>query len=196
MCTSFEAVGGAEGRNSGATSGGGTVVMAEMRGERHMPRNKEHGYRVTVRWTGNTGAGTAGYRGYGRDHDVTGDGKPTLIQGSADPAFVGDPQRWNPEELLVSSLAQCHMLSYLALCALKGVVVTGYEDAATGTMRETAGGGGQFTEVVLHPVVTVAEEAMVETATALHEEAHRVCFIASSVAFPVRHAPEVTAGGQ
>ncbi|MGK5529869.1 OsmC family protein [Streptomyces sp. URMC 129] len=156
-----------------------------------MGRNREHGYDVTVRWTGDTGEGTAGYRAYARDHEVTVAGKPTMILGSADPAFVGDPDRWNPEELLVASLSQCHMLSYLALCSLKRVVVTGYEDAAQGTMRETPGGGGAFAEVVLNPVVTVAEEGMVEAATALHEEAHRICFIANSVNFPVRHAPVI-----
>ncbi|MDT0347632.1 OsmC family protein [Streptomyces litchfieldiae] len=160
-----------------------------------MARNREHRYEVTVRWTGDTGRGTAGYRGYARDHEVTVPGKPTLIPGSADPAFVGDPERWNPEELLVSSLSQCHMLSYLAVCSLSGVVVTGYQDVARGTMRETGDGGGAFTEVVLNPVVTVAEEGMVEKATALHEKAHRICFIASSVNFPVRHEPVVTAAG-
>ncbi len=157
-----------------------------------MPRSREHTYDVTVTWTGNTGSGTAGYRDYVRDHDVTAPGKATRLTGSADPAFVGDPERWNPEELLVASLSQCHMLSYLAVCSLKKIVVTAYEDVARGTMSETAGGGGHFTEVVLNPVVTVADESMVEAATALHEDAHRICFIANSVNFPVRHAPRVT----
>lgn len=149
-----------------------------------------HGYEVTVRWTGNTGTGTSGYRAYGRDADVTAAGKPTLIQGSADPTFAGDAARWNPEELLVASLSQCHMLTYLALCSLRGVVVTAYEDTPRGTMREERG-AGRFTEVVLRPVVTVAEEGMVATATALHERAHADCFVANSVNFPVRHEPTV-----
>jgi organic hydroperoxide reductase OsmC/OhrA len=146
---------------------------------------REHGYEVTVRWTGNTGSGTKGYRDYGRAHDIDAAGKPT-VHGSADPAFRGVPERWNPEELLVASLSQCHMLSFLALCALNGVVVTAYEDAATGRMQERAG-TGHFTEVVLHPVVTVAEPGMVERVDALHRDAHAACFIANSVNFPVRH---------
>lgn len=152
--------------------------------------SREHGYEVTVRWTGNTGEGTAAYRAYGRNHDIRSGEKP-VIEASADPAFVGDPSRWNPEELLVASLSQCHMLTYLALCALNGVVVTAYEDSAAGTMRETAGHSGQFTEVVLRPVVTVADESMTEKAATLHEAAHKGCFIARSVAFPIRHDPTI-----
>lgn len=150
--------------------------------------NREHSYQVDVEWTGNTGAGTTRYRSYGRDHDVRADGK-TTIEGSADPAFVGDSSRWNPEELLVASLSQCHMLSFLALCALQGVVVTGYTDAAVGRMREIGGGAGHFTEVVLSPVVTVADPATAAKAAALHHDAHEKCFVARSVNFPVRVEP-------
>jgi organic hydroperoxide reductase OsmC/OhrA len=158
--------------------------------------DKEHGYQVTVRWTGDTGSGTTGYREYARDTEIVAEGKPTMIVASADPAFLGDPERWNPEEMLVASLSQCHMLSYLAVCALKKVVVTGYEDVARGTMREERGGSGRFTEVVLNPVVTVAEEGMLEAATELHERAHRICFIANSVNFPVRHEPVIRVAGR
>ncbi|RKN08679.1 OsmC family protein [Streptomyces radicis] len=160
-----------------------------------MARSREHEYDVSVRWTGNTGAGTAGYRGYGRRHEVVAPGKTVTIPGSADPAFVGTPERWNPEELLVASLSQCHMLSYLALCSLQRIVVTAYEDGAHGTMRETPGGGGRFTEVVLRPVVTVADEGMVAKAIELHTRAHEICFVASSVSFPVRNEPTVRVAG-
>jgi organic hydroperoxide reductase OsmC/OhrA len=157
--------------------------------------SREHDYEVTVRWTGNAGSGTTGYKDYARDTDILGAGKPTMILASADPAFVGDAERWNPEEMLVASLSQCHMLSYLAVCSLKRVVVTGYEDIARGTMQEERG-GGRFTEVMLNPVVTVAQESMVAEATALHEKAHDVCFIANSVNFPVRHAPTINVAGR
>ena len=115
---------------------------------------KTHHYELDVTWTGNTGTGTSGYREYDRAHDVTADGKPTIL-GSADPAFRGDPQRWNPEELLVVSLSQCHMLWVLALCSQEGIVVTGYTDHPSGTMTQTPDGGGHFTEVVLRPVVQI-----------------------------------------
>ncbi|MCB5909595.1 OsmC family protein [Streptomyces pinistramenti] len=157
-----------------------------------MPRTAQHAYRTHVAWTGNTGSGTGTYRAYGRDHEVTAEGPPPL-PGTADPAFRGTTDRWNPEQLLLASLAQCHMLSYLALCALGGVVVTAYEDTADGTMTEDGAGGGRFTEVVLRPRVEVASAQMRERALALHGTAHEKCFIANSVSFPVLHEPVVTA---
>ncbi len=150
----------------------------------------EHHYEVTVRWTGNTGSGTSSYRGYGRDHDVLVQGKPTL-QGSADPTFRGQADRWNPEDMLVAALAECHMLTYLALCATHGVVVTSYEDMATGRMEMTVGGSGRFVEVVLNPKVAVTAESSMDQAVELHLEANKSCFIANSVNFPVHHNPVV-----
>lgn len=148
-----------------------------------------HEYRVDVEWRGNRGTGTSGYRDYGREHVVRAEGKAE-IAGSADPTFRGDRDRWNPEELLLAALAQCHMMSYLHMAVRAGIVVVAYEDHAEGTMR-TRGLGGAFTEAVLRPVVTVADGAMVEAARAAHAEAREHCFIANSVNFPVRHEPEI-----
>jgi organic hydroperoxide reductase OsmC/OhrA len=153
-------------------------------------KGKTHRYEVMVIWTGNRGEGTASYRAYAREHDVRADGKPA-IPGSSEPTFRGDPARWNPEELLVASLSQCHMLWFLHLCAVSGVVVVAYEDRPDGVMTETEDGGGRFTEVALRPMVTVADATMTETALELHRRAHVLCFIASSVNFPVRHEPEI-----
>ena len=152
----------------------------------------DHRYALTVTWTGNTGQGTATYRGYRRTHTVTAEGPPALL-GSADRTFHGDRERWNPEQLLLAALAQCHLLSYLHVCVEAGVVVTDYVDRATGTMQTAPDGSGRFTEVVLHPEVTVADEAAVEPATQAHHRAHELCFIAGSVNFPVRHEPVVRA---
>lgn len=151
-----------------------------------------HRYALTVTWTGNTGDGTSTYRGYRRTHTVTTDGPPALL-GSADRTFHGDRERWNPEQLLLASLAQCHLLSYLHVCVQEGVVVTRYVDHATGLMRTGADGGGQFIEAVLHPEVTVASDSMVGPATRAHRRAHELCFIARSVNFPVHHEPVVAA---
>jgi organic hydroperoxide reductase OsmC/OhrA len=154
----------------------------------------KHAYETRTTWTGDRGQGTADYRGYDRTHDTMAPGRPA-IPSSSDPAFRGDSDRWNPELLLVAALSQCHMLSYLHRCALSGVVVTGYEDTAEGVMVETADGGGHFEEVVLRPVVTVAEPGMVERAQSLHHDAAARCFIAASVNFPVRHEPRALARG-
>jgi organic hydroperoxide reductase OsmC/OhrA len=152
--------------------------------------NLEHSYAIDLQWTGNRGSGTSGYKDYGRDHVVSAEGKHA-IEGSADRTFFGDRDRWNPEELLLAALSQCHMLSYLAEAARAGVVVVGYSDAATGIMRQTSNGGGHFTSVLLSPRVTVADPAQAELAAALHAPAADKCFISASVNFPVEHAPEI-----
>jgi organic hydroperoxide reductase OsmC/OhrA len=150
---------------------------------------RQHFYETRVTWTGDLGTGTSGYRAYSRDHEVTADG-PGVILGSSDPTFRGDRSRWNPELLLVASLSQCHMLWYLHLCAQAGVVVTEYVDDASGVMADD-GDSGRFTEVVLRPQITVTAPGMAGRAQALHADAHKACFIANSVNFPVRHEPVI-----
>ena len=151
---------------------------------------KRHTYQVQVDWTGNDGAGTKTYKGYRRDHTIVSEGKPA-IPGSSDPNFRGDPARYNPEELLVASLSSCHMLWYLHLCAVNKVTVLDYHDAASGVMQENDDGGGMFVSVQLKPVVTISADSDPGKALALHHEAHRLCFIANSVNFPVEASPEI-----
>jgi organic hydroperoxide reductase OsmC/OhrA len=148
----------------------------------------EHSYLVTVEWLGNRGTGTSGYREYGRQNVATALGKPALL-GSADRTFHGDADRWNPEELLLASLSECHMLSYLHVAVAHGVNVIAYTDAATGAMVTTSDGAGRFTGATLRPVVTLADNAQSLLANSLHEEAAKKCFIANSVNFPVSHEP-------
>ena len=151
--------------------------------------NVDHGYTVAVEWVGNRGSGTSGYRDYGRQVVVSAEGK-SPIEGSADRPFFGDVDRWNPEELLLVALSQCHLLSYLHVASSNGIVVEEYVDAATGTMRQDADGGGRFTSATLRPVVTISSGDP-ELARSLHAEASRLCFIAASVNFPVDHEPEI-----
>jgi organic hydroperoxide reductase OsmC/OhrA len=151
---------------------------------------KQHRYTVTTVWTGNTGTGTASYRGYERAHEIAAAGKSEIL-GSSDPSFRGDAGRWNPEELLVASLSACHQLWYLGLCAQAGVIVTAYEDCAEGIMTEEEDGAGQFHSVTLRPQVRIAAGSNEATARALHREAHAMCFIARSVNIPVTAEPTI-----
>lgn len=148
-----------------------------------------HHYSARIKWTGNNGSGTESYNSYQRSHIVTNPGKPEIGM-SSDPVFRGDKNRYNPEELLVASLASCHMLWYLHLCADAGVVVIEYSDNASGTMSENEDGSGQFSEVILRPTVRVAGSTMVTKATELHHRAHEMCFIARSCNFPVKFQPK------
>jgi len=154
---------------------------------------KAHHYELQLVWTGSRGSGTTGYRDYDRSHEIRFEGKP-LLKGSADSAFLGDPSLHNPEDLLVASLSACHMLWYLHLCADAGIVVTDYEDHASGTM-EQRGAKAQFSSVVLRPKVTIKGGADVDKAEKLHEQANELCFIARSVNFPVTHEPAIIETG-
>ena len=147
-----------------------------------------HHYKATTNWVGNRGTGTSDYKVYSRNHDIAMAGKPDLLC-TSDPVFRGDKTRHSPEDLLVASLSGCHMLWYLHLCAVNGVVVTEYKDEATGTMRENPDGSGEFIEVTLNPKVTVIEKSMMDKANEIHHKAHDLCFIARSVNFPVKHKP-------
>lgn len=152
---------------------------------------KKHQYTVNLNWTGNEGKGTSSYTAYSRDHAIRVKGK-LAIKCSSDPAFRGDKTRYNPEELFLASLANCHMLWYLHLCSEAGVIVEKYEDNPIGTMVEKSDGSGHFTEVILKPHVEVKEESMIEKALSLHHPANVKCFIANSVNFPVKHEAVAT----
>jgi len=150
----------------------------------------EHKFECRLVWTGAMKGPTADYDTYSREYRIDFTGKPS-IRGTAAPVFRGDPTLHNPEDLLVAALSACHALSYLALCARAGIQVTGYEDDVFGKM-ERVERVTKFTEVVLHPKVTLAPGADAEKARALHTRAHEVCFIASSVNFPVKHEPVIS----
>ena len=146
---------------------------------------KTHEYKVEINWTGNNGSGTSEYKTYSRNHDILVTGKPVL-QASSDTIFNGDGSRHNPEDLFVASIAQCHMLWYLHLCADHKVIVTAYKDNALGIL-DLGHEPTKFTAVVLNPEVTVQDASMIEKAQNLHELAHEKCFIANSCNFPVTH---------
>lgn len=147
-------------------------------------------YSAKLVWSGGARGPTEAVATYSREFRAELTGKPPLY-GSADPAFHGDPTRYNPEDLLLVALASCHMLSYLAVCAHAGLVVTAYEDMAVGAVARRDG-RVQFTEVLLRPQVVLREGSDITKASALHEKAHDICLIANSVNFPVRHEAEVT----
>lgn len=151
--------------------------------------SKEHRYTLDLEWRGDH---TRSYDLYTREHIVRISGKPDLVA-TADPTFRGDDARHNPEDLLLAALSSCHLLTYLALCARARIDVRSYRDRAEGKLLLTADGGGQFIDVLLHPEVVVAEEGMRAKAIELHAAAHKYCFIANSVNFPVRNEPVVIA---
>jgi organic hydroperoxide reductase OsmC/OhrA len=147
---------------------------------------REHNYAVTINWIGNTGEGTASYTAYQRDFTVESPGKAP-IPGSADPAFRGNPECWNPEDMLLASISACHKLWYLHLCAVNNVCVLEYVDHPVGRMIEGDGQRkGHFKEAELRPQVVISRQSDRDLAMRLHDDAHHECFIANSVNFPIK----------
>lgn len=133
-----------------------------------------HSYPLTLAWTGNTLDGT-----YNRNATVTNAGKHPLAVSSA-PEYAGDAARWNPEDLLGSALATCHMLTFLALCAKAKVAVVGYEDHAEAVLY-TMDKVTRITHVYLRPVIRVPRGTGMAKVVELFEKAHKYCFVANSV---------------
>ncbi|MEL7159200.1 MAG: OsmC family protein [Bacteroidota bacterium] len=153
--------------------------------------SRQHHYQILNQWTGNRGSGTLDYRAYSRSHRLSAAGKAVAIEGSSDPKFRGDAEKYNPEELFLFSLSACHMLWYLHLASVNGITVLEYEDRAAGTMEEGADGAGSFTGVTLQPRIVIVEEDKVAAARELHHAAGKKCFIANSVKTPITYAGEI-----
>lgn len=153
--------------------------------------DKQHTYSASLTWTGNAGHGTQTYRSYRRSYSISINNKVT-IEGSSDPAFMGNPTLHNPEEMLLMSLSSCHMLWFLHLCSEAGVVVTAYTDNASAVMVEESNGSGRFTGATLRPQVVVAHQHMAQQVSGLHQKANEYCFIANSVNFEVKHVSTTT----
>ena len=148
-------------------------------------------HRTTTRWSRTTP--DFAYDTYGRDHALgLGPGAATTLEASAAVDFKGNPERTNPEELLVAALSSCHMLTFLAICAKKSLAVDRYEDDAEGHLEKGEDGKLWVTRVTLRPHVLFAPGVVVDAAALvkLHESAHRGCFIASSVKTEVTVEPQ------
>lgn len=153
---------------------------------------KNHSYELLIEWKGNRGTGTSGYREYGREHLISAGGK-NPIEASSDPSFNGDLARYNPEEMLVASLSSCHMLWFLHLCADSGIIITSYSDKPIGIMDEgNKESPGRFIKVTLRPQIEMTGKAGLQQIISLHESAHKLCFIANSVNFPVVIEPRTS----
>jgi len=148
---------------------------------------KNHRYNTTVEWLGNSGSGTSGYAEYGRQYVISTAGKVD-ISGSADPAFLGDPALWNPEELFLSAISACHQLWYLHLCSDAGVTVLKYTDNAEAVLSEKS---GTFVSMALYPQVTIKAGDDAALAISLHELASSKCYLANTLNLKVNCIPTI-----
>ena len=141
-------------------------------------------HKANIKWS--RGGKDFTYKTYSRDHVWTLNGND--VPASATTAYLGNPDRVDPEAALVAALSSCHMLTFLALAANKGFVVDSYEDAAVGHLEKNAQGKFAVTRVELHPKIAFGgtKQPAAADLDALHEKAHKECFIANSVTTDVR----------
>jgi organic hydroperoxide reductase OsmC/OhrA len=145
-------------------------------------------HRAKIRWRPRTP--DFRYESYERDHSwELSDG--LTLAASASPEYRGHSGRIDPESALVGALSSCHMLSFLAIAARRRLPVASYDDDAVGRLEKNAEGRLAVTQVVLRPQVRWAEGVVVtaEQVAAMHEQAHRECFIANSVKTEVTVEP-------
>ncbi|MBE8724965.1 OsmC family protein [Flavobacterium hungaricum] len=145
----------------------------------------KHLFKAALNWASNKNQKETASR-FTKNHQIKIEGKP-ILEVSAAKAFKGDPSLFNPEDLLLSSLVSCHMMSYLYVCSQNGIEVLEYSDNAEATLEVNADGSGCFTEVRLKPKVIIANSDQIELALELHAKANQLCFIANSCNFPVLH---------
>ncbi|MDP1830783.1 MAG: OsmC family protein [Geothrix sp.] len=143
-----------------------------------------HRYPLTLSWTGNSLDAP-----YNRNATLS-NGQKTAIPVSSAPEYAGDGSCWNPEDLLGSALATCHMLTFLALCAKAKVEVVGYEDHAE-SLLDTVDKVTRITHVYLRPVIRVTRGTSMAKVITLFEKAHKYCFVASSVTCEAVMEPRV-----
>ncbi|KAA5823628.1 osmotically inducible protein OsmC [Algibacter amylolyticus] len=151
----------------------------------------KHTFKAEVNWQIGDNETTANPRGFSRNHEVTIANKNTPLEVSAAKPFRGDDTRYNPEDLLLSALASCHMMSYLYVCSQNNIEVVSFTDTAEAILDVEPSGSGHFSKVTLKPVVTIKDDSQVELAKALHDKANSLCFIANSCNFPIKHYVEI-----
>ena len=147
-----------------------------------------HHYRVTSRWSGST---AAGYEAYDRTHSVSTTPATETLTLSADPAFRGNPELLNPEELFVIAASSCQLLSFLAVAARARLDVVAYDDDADGVMPDDIR-PMRITQIVLRPRITVRGSVTEDRVRHLCEVAHRECYIANSVTTEITVEPAIT----
>ena len=140
-----------------------------------------HHYTLNLKWIGESVSNSIQND---RLYEVSIAGKKPF-KGSADKVFFGDPTLYNPEDLLLSALSSCHMMSYLYVCRKHGLEVLSYTDTPEGILKVNPNGSGQFEKVVLKPIIQLKDGSDKAFALQLHQEAKKLCFIANSCAFDI-----------
>jgi len=148
----------------------------------------KHLFKAKLNWNSIPKEVITNTKRYTKTHQIAIDGKE-ILNVSAAKAFKGDPGLYNPEDLLLSSVVSCHMMSYLYVCSQNDITVVSYQDDAEGTLEVLENGSGRFVEIRLNPNVIIKEKEKITQAISLHAKANELCFIANSCNFSILHFP-------
>ncbi|REH01787.1 OsmC family protein [Flavobacterium aquicola] len=146
----------------------------------------KHLFKAKLNWDSVPKEPISTSRKYIKNHQIAIEGKE-ILNLSAAKAFKGDPNLYNPEDLLLSSVVSCHMMSYLYVCSQNGIDVVSYQDDAGATLEVSENGSGRFIEVRLYPKVVIQQKEKIAEALNLHTKANELCFIANSCNFKIVH---------
>ncbi len=146
-----------------------------------------HRYHATCHWAGDT---AIGYESYDRAHTSSAPPASTELMLSADPAFLGYPEKLNPEQLVVMAASSCQLLSFLAIAARGRVQVLEYDDRAEAEMPEDDK-PMRLTKITLKPRIVVGPDVKEERVLKFTEMAHKQCYIANSLSTEVAVEPTV-----
>ena len=152
--------------------------------------SSQHIFKSELNWKSNLDNNTQGTTRLSRRHKIEIEGKQ-ILELSAAKAFKGDADLHNPEDMLLSALTSCHMMSYLYVCSQHNIEVLAYSDNSEGKLEVEGTGKGRFSRVDLNPVVTIKNERNLELAKELHTKANELCFIANSCNFPIHHHAKI-----
>lgn len=154
-----------------------------------------HFFKSKLNWIFSEKSSENPKRHFVKNHQIVIEGKE-ILNLSAAKSFKGDPTLLNPEDLLLSSLTSCHMMSYLYCCSINNINVISYTDNSEAILEVNQDGSGQITKVTLNPKVVITKNSDSNLAKELHQKANELCFIANSCKFPVEHFPLISVENQ
>ena len=151
-----------------------------------------HYFKASLQWNLKSEADFKSKKIYTKNHTISFEGKES-ISVSAAKVFKGDPTLVNPEDLLLSSVTSCHMMSYLYVCQQNNIEILSYQDHSEAILEVNSDGSGKITKIILNPTIKIKDESKIDLAISLHKKANQLCFIANSCNFPILHHPSVYA---
>jgi organic hydroperoxide reductase OsmC/OhrA len=150
-----------------------------------------HNYASRLEWSGAT---ADSYEHYDRRHTVTAPLAPTPLRLSSDPAFRGDAELVNPEQLLLIAASSCQLLSFLAIVARARINVVAYTDEAEAVMPEDDE-PMRITRITLRPRIVIDGPVDESRVRRYVERAHEHCFIANTLSAEMVLEPRIESVG-